>query len=359
MLIERVYFDNTNIAEVSGNVYTLHKLAINKKYILNIDVSDVDIEKYDYYLKADVKSVTLIPNTIDTIKNDLKTSNTFKIEIKTSDETLEMTVFLLFCEKLKGASVNEYEKKFTIRYKVGTTESEQVNEKIENTNINNKSTNNAIQKGINTTRKILNRIRNTRMLFSSVKEAKNSPYYTIPVILLVPITFNDTITRSIKLTDHPVDNKSVVSDHAILMPVDYTLNGGMFGFDPISLLSHYTGDTAGIVGGAMEQVSLGIKAYLMERFFKARHLLTVVTPKGVLKDMMITKIIVSTNKDTSNVLDFTLTLREVQKAKVDIGSTVVNATEDGVEGAKDATTQTGVSTRQIHTSVAKTIGGKK
>jgi hypothetical protein len=131
------------------------------------------------------------------------------------------------------------------------------------------------------------------------------------------VTFDETHTDELDITDHPIEQGALVSDHAFLRPAvvvmrcgwsnspsDSTLLGGVRGaLNTIGIA------TSNILGEGANQVN---DIYQQIRKLQSERIpFEVFTGKRVYEDMLIKTLQVRTDKDTENVLDLTVTFRQI------------------------------------------------
>lgn len=112
--------------------------------------------------------------------------------------------------------------------------------------------------------------------------------------------------RSSQLTDAPIEDGSVTTDHIILDPIPFTLQG-LVSDDPID-------KAASEAAASAAQTRSEAAAALLERWWSDKTLLTITTPKRIYRNMAITRLSWQETADVGAALAFTLAVREIRKA---------------------------------------------
>ena len=126
------------------------------------------------------------------------------------------------------------------------------------------------------------------------------------------VTFEERHEDSLTITDHPVEQGAVISDHAYLNPVTVEIK---IGFRPMTFLSGVP-SRKGMNTAAREALTRGVP-YLNQVYQnvlalqKNRVLNVIMTGKRLYTNMLIERIACVTDKDTENVLMLTLSCRQV------------------------------------------------
>lgn len=132
------------------------------------------------------------------------------------------------------------------------------------------------------------------------------------------ITLHEECSDSLQITQHPVEQGSTISDHAYKLPAQLTIRivwpaggGNPFGWIPFSsYLPNASGQipiaSYGDSGAALRTLYLEL-----QRAQALRYLVTIMTGKRNYKNMLIESIGVTTDERTENVLQATITFREV------------------------------------------------
>lgn len=128
-------------------------------------------------------------------------------------------------------------------------------------------------------------------------------------------TVRETHTASAQVTDHPVENSTDITDHIRRLPEELQLEG-IVSDTPILVLAAFRATPA--VPGT-DPTARAKAAYEFLRDIKDQgRLVDVSTKLRDYSNMAITNFSVSRDKDTSNILAFSLTLREIQIATTEV-----------------------------------------
>lgn len=131
------------------------------------------------------------------------------------------------------------------------------------------------------------------------------------------VTFDELGKDELEITDHPIEQGALVSDHAFKRPAEITMRCGWSNSpsDP-SLLGGITGalGTVGIAASTIlgEGASQVNDIYQQVLRLQAERIpIEVFTGKRVYQDMLVKSVQVRTDKDTENVLDLTVVFRQI------------------------------------------------
>ena len=158
--------------------------------------------------------------------------------------------------------------------------------------------------------------------------------------LWVEITFNEKTVDDYTITDHPVENGEVISDHLVKLPTQYTIKAGFAGnglFNTIKVI----GNTIKVIGNAISNLAnnklLTGQSLLQSQYSqllklqKSKTLFKIVTPKRIYKNMVIKTLSVETDIDTESVLNFTAHCREIQIATTSVTESLIKNASDNLE----------------------------
>lgn len=132
------------------------------------------------------------------------------------------------------------------------------------------------------------------------------------------VTFSEETTDEVVVTQHPVEYGSPITDHAYSKPTVFTISAGFQGAGITNLIQSAINTVTEITENGIfgEKDSLLQKQYkTILKLFKDKKTLQIVTRKRVYKNMLPTKLMVTTNKDNELVLNYTLTCQEVIMAQ--------------------------------------------
>lgn len=160
----------------------------------------------------------------------------------------------------------------------------------------------------------------------SIFGAGRSIYGTFFQTFNVQVILNETTQDTLTITKHPVQTGASITDHSFMEPVTYSANilqnanfnipGTNIGIPGVSSLS----DFAGVAGSGKSALAQTYASFL--KIQSARQTFTVATPKRTYKDMLMTSVRMTTDKNTENILALAFTCQQV--ILVNVGSTVVN-----------------------------------
>jgi hypothetical protein len=137
--------------------------------------------------------------------------------------------------------------------------------------------------------------------------------------LEVDATLTDSVTGSNELTQHPIETGSTVSDHVIVKPRQYRMEG-IVSNAPASgaeRVDAVRADWAGLDGDSPTGKTNKVDgAYsLLEEMLQLRDVVTVATPLRVYTDMVMVSLQITRDRNTGDALHFTAEFQQVIKAK--------------------------------------------
>ncbi len=159
-------------------------------------------------------------------------------------------------------------------------------------------------------------------LFGAPRRVKISAIATPADIDVVEFdaTLTEDHSMSARLTDHPVETGTQITDHYRLMPKSITVNGIVSNNNLPGLLPvPGAAAVAGIISSIDSRITQGRAnaAYdKIEKSMKKGELLNVLTTLKEYKNMLITSVSVRRDSNNGNVLNSVITLREVKLAIV-------------------------------------------
>lgn len=146
-------------------------------------------------------------------------------------------------------------------------------------------------------------------------------------------SLSETHARQCEITDHPVEEGSTISDHIRRLPETLEVNG-VVSNHPIVFLASLNSPSP-ITNGLTPATARAELAYsTLRKLMDDGELVTVVTSLWEYENMAITSMSVARDVNTGNVLNCSLSLREIIIAK----TKTVDAPEPsnvGQKGAKD------------------------
>lgn len=134
----------------------------------------------------------------------------------------------------------------------------------------------------------------------------------VPVLFRVPRKFGPFVAMvvvreshrdELQITDHPVDQGAVISDHAFKRPREVTIE---MGWSNSPELTH-------LVTGSFEQVTTTYQKLLA--FQEGRVPFTILTGKDIYSNMLVKALMTETTKETENCLIVTAVCREIIRVK--------------------------------------------
>lgn len=164
----------------------------------------------------------------------------------------------------------------------------------------------------------------------------------------------ETFNISLEATDHPVDFNTNITDHLIIKPRNYVLEG-IVTDTPLGLISSplaIGGNVLRLIGGGQglagslfnfnENVNKNMKPSVrafrkLVSIAEARQPFKITTALGHWSDMAIISLDVEIDKNTANTLYFTAVCREIRRVKITlktnnigIPSTIVKPRTEGI-----------------------------
>lgn len=127
-------------------------------------------------------------------------------------------------------------------------------------------------------------------------------------IMVPSVVVSEKHSDTVEITEHPVEIGAAVNDHAYKRPSELTMECGFAGGG--SLLDVFDTRTIGFGMPLNSMSPQEVYKKLLDTQAK-RELIDVVTGKRTYSNMLIRAIEVTTDKTSENVLNCTLTLREV------------------------------------------------
>lgn len=120
-----------------------------------------------------------------------------------------------------------------------------------------------------------------------------------------------------EITDHPVEDRSLITDHIRVLPDGFEIHG-LVSDTPIVYLATVFGASPVKVNPNASQIAFDDRkeeAYTKLRELKNKGILIdAVTSLRTYRDVTIQSLSISRNAETGRVLDCTITLREIQKS---------------------------------------------
>lgn len=161
--------------------------------------------------------------------------------------------------------------------------------------------------------------------------------------LVIPdVVVSEKHSDTLEITEHPVEIGAAVNDHAYKRASEVTMECGFAGGG--SLLDVFDTQTIGF-GMPLNSMSPKEVYNTLLDTQERRELLDVVTGKRIYKNMLIRAIEVTTDRTSENVLNCTLTLREV----------ILSSTTP-ITVADKKSMQMGVNTSAVQNAGVKTTG---
>jgi hypothetical protein len=125
-------------------------------------------------------------------------------------------------------------------------------------------------------------------------------------VLTLDVLISESHSRTAVITENPVEDGTVISDHIILDPRVLTINGFVSNAHPVITSFQQAFTREDKVKAAFE---------LLEDIYYARELFTVVTNLKVYEDMFIETLSIDKTSDTGDALNFNMDLKEVRKVE--------------------------------------------
>ncbi len=154
-------------------------------------------------------------------------------------------------------------------------------------------------------------IQPTRGFYPS--DTANPPNTIIPPPLLAQVTVREVHHDKLTITDHPVEQGTVIADHAFRMPAEVTLEVGWSDSPSIPLTDV---DGSALLGNQPGQ-STAIYNYLLN-LLQNRILFVLYTGKRPYGNMLVQEITVETDVKTENALFATVHCREILIAQTQL-----------------------------------------
>ena len=170
-------------------------------------------------------------------------------------------------------------------------------------------------------------------------------------IIVPSVVISEKHSDVLEITEHPVEDKAPISDHAFKRPSEIVMEVGFAGGG--SLLDFASGITAtGLLGMSPRETYEKLISLQASRIP-----FDVVTGKRLYSNMLIRVLDVTTDRTSENVLMATLTLREVLISSTQ--SVQVADKEDMAQGASTSGVQNSgtKSVKPVNESVISQIGG--
>lgn len=147
------------------------------------------------------------------------------------------------------------------------------------------------------------------MISNLIQTAETILFRTARLIgpMLPDVTVEEAHRDSLIITDHPVEQGSVISDHAFKRPAELVIRAGWSNSSP----------QAGGILGLLNPLGGGWSGYAQEIYQEllslqaAREPMDVITGKRLYSNMLIQDLTTVTDEKTENVLLITIRLREV------------------------------------------------
>lgn len=133
-------------------------------------------------------------------------------------------------------------------------------------------------------------------------------------VIYFDATPRETHTSTLTLTDHPVEEGSVVTDHAQSNPDELEING-LISNRPIVILASINAKPSVQGGDPNARAQDAYREFV--RLMSSATLLFVSTELKDYEDMVITSVVAPRDKETREILDINLRLRRFRKATVE------------------------------------------
>lgn len=194
------------------------------------------------------------------------------------------------------------------------------------------------------------------MISNLIQTAETILFRTARLIgpMLPDVTVEEAHRDSLIITDHPVEQGSVISDHAFKRPAELVIRAGWSNSSP----------QAGGILGLLNPLGGGWSGYAQEIYQEllslqaAREPMDVITGKRLYSNMLIQDLTTVTDEKTENVLLITIRLREV--ILVQTMSTTLPPKSDQAQPQNTASVESAGSkqlTPVTNQSVLSSIGG--
>jgi len=129
-------------------------------------------------------------------------------------------------------------------------------------------------------------------------------------VINLDATLSESHSRSAQVTEHPVEGGAVVSDHIIADPAEITINGVVTN-SPIYLLASLTAPSP--LSNSLAPTSNRAQAAYDEikRIHQQSELIEIVTGFETYTDMAITSVGITRDVNSGNILNISVTAKEV------------------------------------------------
>jgi hypothetical protein len=157
----------------------------------------------------------------------------------------------------------------------------------------------------------------TELLFKRVRAGIGvmlpTVQYPVPLLVRFDSSDKETHTSGVELSDHPVEEGADVTDHIRIKPDEIELNG-VISNTPLLFLASFQAESP--VEGSNESTHDRVEvAYRQLREFQRSGVLVdVITSLRTYSNMVITNISISRDVHSGNILDSTISLREMTMA---------------------------------------------
>ena len=181
--------------------------------------------------------------------------------------------------------------------------------------------------------------------------------------LWVEITFNEKTVDDYTITDHPVENGEVISDHLVKLPTQYTIKAGYAGNGLFNTIKVIGNAISNIANNRITNPQTLLQAQYSQLLDlqKSKNLFKIVTPKRIYKNMVIKTLSVETDIDTESVLNFTAQCREIQIATTSVTESLIKNASDNLEidpsNITGTTTMDQVTNDSLRYTINDIIGG--
>lgn len=138
-----------------------------------------------------------------------------------------------------------------------------------------------------------------------------TPIYATVGIVQFDASVNEVHSDEAEITDHPIEEGSIVSDHIRKKPASIEING-LVTNTPITFLASVFGKSP-LVNNIVPSLGTRVNDAYEEllRVMEAGETVDVITSLRDYENMAITSMTVNRNAQTGNVLDCTISLREI------------------------------------------------
>lgn len=164
-----------------------------------------------------------------------------------------------------------------------------------------------------------------------------------------------TYSGGAQITDHPVESLKDVTDHIRPTPVEMQLQG-IVSDHPVLALASFRATPA--VPGTDPSARAEAAFYFLESMRQTSSLAHVFTSLWELENMVITSLSCTRDKDSSRIVDISLTLREIEVAKTEVIAIEVKAkTNIGKKGKAPVSAPMAVKAQSILSKLFSAFGG--